>query len=136
MFPMKFQKKLFLKIKACIHNLLYPNIGMNIPEFMAYFTSEMNRIDYDLPAPPIPLVRVETILNVHDLLYLQQLVVKIVNKIRAGVFTPKLRGGIMDTKMYSIVPQHSIMQRHVPIDRECFRSLLNRAGYINVPTQQ
>jgi hypothetical protein len=130
MYPINFQRRLLSKPKRIILELANGVVEeLDVPNYLEnIYGNDWTRADLDLDNHP-------QILSEEDKEYLNTFVRKRATKIRAGEFLPKLRGGIMGAKMCSLVPQKSIMLRHVTIDREKFRSLLKESGYNNVPTQ-
>jgi hypothetical protein len=90
------------------HDLNEP-LGMNYLQNM--YGNDWVKVDLDLGNH-------EQILSDLDKVYLNTFLRKISRMILAGNIRPKLRGGIMKTKMSSIVPQHSNMLRNATINCE------------------
>jgi hypothetical protein len=132
--PINFTKKLFKKVKKIITTFAFAAIPMNHQQanhiIDLNLANEFNRID------PVSADLENFILNEDDIQYLKTLINKTSLKIRNDNFQPKLISAIPDTKMSAIVPMHSFMRRHISINRQLFKSLLDRSGFEGVPDQQ
>ena len=125
-FPDFFLPKLSRKVKKIIENNLQTDeASLNIT-INSTLNKEFNRIDYDLPASPM-------VLSGADQVTIRNLIHAIIADIVANNFYPTIRYGVRDAKMSSLVPQHTLMRRHIPITRYMFWWLLRESGFVNLP---
>jgi hypothetical protein len=126
-FPYAFTKQLVKAVKLALKSLVEtPGHFFNAPPVMEQFLRNcFSRVDSEGQA----------ILTPEDQQYLQRLIFKTSVKILNGDFNPKVMSGPLDCQLTTLVPQKSFIRRHIPINRDDFRSLLVKCGFVGVPAQ-